>query len=157
MDEQATVRHTSQVARWLKDDPAISWLHCQLSGARDGACALDNITQASVGHPVRRSCYGNAPGGAVRLDPRMLRAMRDLAKRGFTFRVTSLAGASHGHKSLHYSGLAFDVDTINGQRVSWGNPHWRSFVRRCRELGATETFGPGDPGHSSHVHVAWPR
>ncbi|MGD1979849.1 MAG: hypothetical protein PVJ98_10670 [Akkermansiaceae bacterium] len=144
-------------ARSLKEDPKVAWLHCQISGRRDGACAWDNINQASEGRPARRSCYGNAPGGSVRLNPRMLRGMRRLTNKGYTFRVTALAGASHSRNSRHYSGLAFDIDTLNGQRISWSHPDWRRFLADCRKLGATETLGPGDRGHSTHLHVAWPR
>lgn len=147
----------SAAARSLKDDARVSWLRCQVSGRRDGACAWDNIRQAASGRAARRSCYENAPGGTVRLDARMLRGMRRLVSRGYSFRVTSLAGASHGRKSLHYAGLAFDIDTLNGERISWGHPGWRAFLRECRDLGATETLGPGDPGHATHLHVAWPR
>jgi len=93
----------------------------------------------------------------VRLDPLMLRAIKILAKEGYRFRVTVLAGASHSSKSRHYAGLAFDVDHLNGFKISDSHPYWRRFLQRCRELGATETLGPGDAGHSRHVHAAWPR
>ncbi|MFT6179599.1 MAG: zinc D-Ala-D-Ala carboxypeptidase [Paracoccaceae bacterium] len=155
--EASIRRATSEVARWLKNSTKISWLPRQVSGRYDGASALDNIRQATDGSAVKRSSYGAAPGGYVRLDPRMLRAMRDLAKRGYTFRVTSMAGASHSRTSRHYAGLAFDVDMINGRKVGYRNPYWRKFQRCCRELGATETLGPGDRGHSNHIHAAWPR
>lgn len=142
-------------ARSLRDDVRVSWLRCQVSGRRDGACAWDNIQQAASGRAAWRSCYQNAPGGSVRLDGRMLRGMRRLLSRGYSFRVTSLAGASHGRQSLHYAGLAFDIDTLNGKRISRSHPEWREFLADCRELGATETMGPGDPGHATHLHVAW--
>lgn len=150
-------QNPKSVAIWLKNCSRISWLPRQVSGRYDGASALDNIRQASAGHAAKRSSYGTAPGGYVRLDPRMLRAMKVLAREGYTFRVTSMAGASHSRKSRHYAGLAFDVDMINGRKVGWGNPYWRKFLRRCREMGATETLGPGDRGHSTHIHAAWPR
>ena len=150
-------KNTSSAAQWLKNCTKISWLPRQVSGRYDGASALDNINQAAGGHAAKRSSYGTAPGGYVRLDFRMLLAMHDLAKGGYTFRVTAVAGASHSSNSRHYAGLAFDVDTINGQRVGYGNPYWRTFLKRCRELGATETLGPGDRGHSTHIHAAWPR
>jgi hypothetical protein len=155
--EALTIQNTSNVSRWLKGCRSITWLPRQVSGRYDGASALDNINQAAAGHAAKRSSYGTAPGGYVRLDSRMLRAMRDLAKRGYTFRVTALAGASHSRNSCHYSGLAFDIDRINGQKVGYGNPYWWRFLQRCRELGATETMGPGDRGHSTHIHAAWTR
>ncbi|MFT6861576.1 MAG: hypothetical protein ACJAVK_000128 [Akkermansiaceae bacterium] len=150
-------QNTSNIARWLKNCTQISWLPRQVSGRYDGASALDNINQVAAGQAAKRSSYGTAPGGSVRLNSRMLRAMRDLVKRGYTFRVTAIAGASHSPKSSHYVGVAFDVDTINGERVGYGNPYCRRFLQRCRELGATEIMGPGDRGHATHLHVAWPR
>ena len=147
----------TDTAVWLKNTTSISWLPRQVSGRYDGASALDNINQASAGNAVTRSSYGTAPGGYVRLDPRMLRAMQTLAKEGYTFRVTSLAGASHSRTSRHYAGLAFDIDLINGRKVGSSAPYWRTVLKRCREMGATETLGPGDKGHSTHIHAAWPR
>ncbi len=146
---------TPKAAQWLKNCNRISWLPRQVSGRYDGASALDNLNHAAAGYAVKRSSYGTAPGGYVGLDHRMLWAICDLASRGYTFRVVALAGGSHARNSRHYAGLAFDVDTINGSRVSYGNRYWRGFLKRCRELGATETFGPGDWGHSTHIHVAW--
>ncbi|MDB4265291.1 carboxypeptidase [bacterium] len=144
-------------AEWLRSTSSVTWLPRQVSGRYDGASALDNIRQAAAGNAVKRSSYGTAPGGYVRLDPRMLRAMKSLAKEGYTFRVTALAGASHSRTSRHYAGLAFDVDMINGRKVGYSNPYWRKFLARCRAMGATETLGPGDRAHSTHIHAAWPR
>lgn len=144
-------------AQWLKTSTKIDWLRRQVSGRYDGASSWDNIVATSSGVRARRSYYGNAPGGSVTLDARMLTAMKILAKEGYTFRVTSIAGGSHSRTSRHYAGLAFDVDMINGRKVGYGNPYWRQFLRRCRQLGATETLGPGDKGHSTHTHAAWPR
>lgn len=145
------------IAKWLSHSPNINWLPRQVSGRYDGASALDNIRQASQGQPAKRSSYGTAPGGYVRLHPKMLYAMKKLAQEGYRFRVTALAGASHSSRSRHYAGLAFDIDHMNGMKIGYSHPHWRTFLRRCRELGATETLGPGDGGHSNHIHVAWPR
>ena len=147
----------TEMAKWLSDSSNVTWLPRQVSGRVDGATALDNIQQAAAGHAAKMSSYGTAPGGYVRLDPRMLRAMMTLVEEGYRFRVTSIAGASHSRNSLHYQGLAFDVDQINGVKVEYGSPYYHKFMARCRELGATETFGPGSRGHSGHVHAAWPR
>jgi len=65
--------------------------------------------------------------------------------------------AAGNRTSRHYAGLAFDIDLINGRKVGKSNPYWRTVLKRCRELGATETLGPGDKGHSTHIHAAWPR
>jgi zinc D-Ala-D-Ala carboxypeptidase len=49
-----------------------------------------------------------------------------------------------------------DIDEINGVRVNSSNPHYRALMQQCRDLGATQVYGPGDGGHSTHVHCAWP-
>lgn len=149
--------NTPATAQWLRRCPNIYWMPRQPSGRYDGASARDNIEQAARGQVARRSSYGTAPGGHVKLDPQMLRAIKTLAKEGYRFRVTSLAGASHSSKSRHYAGLAFDVDHLNGAKIGYSHPDWHRFLARCRELGATETLGPGDAGHSRHIHAAWPR
>lgn len=151
------IESATQVAQSLSKSPNITWLPRQVSGRVDGATALDNIQQAAAGHAVKLSYYGKAPGGYVRLDPRMLRAMKTLVDEGYSFRVTSVAGGSHSYNSRHYDGLAFDVDMINGVKVQYGSAYYHQFMARCRELGADETFGPGSRGHSGHVHLAWPR
>ena len=145
------------LAKEILRHPRISLANFHVSGRRDHATALDNLQQTARGGAARRSYYGRAPGGYTKLDVRMLRALTKLADEGFRLRVTEVAGGSHSSKSRHYVGVAFDVDYINGQKVGWGHPSYRRFIKRCRSLGATEVFGPGDPGHSSHVHVAWPR
>ena len=90
------------------------------------------------------------------LNERMLAGMLKLAE-SYTFRVTSIAGGSHSKTSRHYAGVAFDVDQIEGNRVSAANPHYRAFMQRARDLGATEVLGPGSKGHDTHLHCAWPR
>jgi len=148
---------STEIAQYLCHSPNVTWLPRQVSGRVDGATALDNINQAAAGTAVKMSSYGTAPGGWVRLDPRMLRAMYILVNEGYSFRVTSIAGASHSSNSRHYAGLAFDVDVINGVKVMYGSAYYHQFMARCRELGATEVLGPGSRGHSGHVHAAWPR
>lgn len=145
------------LAQDILDHDRISLANFHVSGRRDRATALDNIRQAARGGSARRSYYGNAPGGYTKLDARMLAGLKRLADEGYRLRLTEVAGGSHSRKSRHYTGLAFDVDYINGVKVGYGNPYYRKFMKRCRRLGATEVLGPGDRGHSTHVHVAWPR
>ena len=125
------------------------------SGVRDNATARDNIVDTADGRRAHRSCYGTAPCGSVSLNVAMLRGMLELRKH-FTFRVSEIAGGSHSAGSRHYAGRAFDVDSIDGQAVSASNPHFRSFMARCRALGAVEVLGPGDAGHATHLHCGWP-
>ena len=127
-----------------------------VSGVKDGADALSNVRDTAAGRRAKRSRYGRAPGGSVLLSQRMLRGILELSKK-YSLRITSIAGGSHSSRSRHYSGIAFDVDTINGRRVSRSHPKFRQFMAEARRLGATEVLGPGSRGHSGHVHVAWPR
>ena len=146
-----------ELAKRLLSHGGVSQLNFHISRNKDEATAQHNLVQTAEGRPAKRSYYGNGPGGAVDLDVRMLKALLILANEGYTFRITELAGGSHSSTSRHYSGLAFDIDTLNGKRIGYGNPSFRDFLKRCRELGATEVFGPGTRGHGSHLHIAWPR
>jgi hypothetical protein len=141
----------------MLQQPGLSLLDFHVSGRRDEATAKHNLLQTAAGKSAKRSYYSNAPGGKTQLDPQMLRAMLILLNEGYTFRVTEFAGGSHSSNSRHYAGLAFDIDTLNGRRISYGHPNYRAFLKRCRQLGATEVLGPGTRGHSRHLHVAWPR
>lgn len=134
----------------------IGLLTRQVSGRNDGADALSNIRAVAQKQTARQSCYGNAPCSRVRLDARMLEAMVLLRQvYGYSFRVTAIAGGSHSRRSRHYRGVAFDTDTINGSPVRGNRTLARQFMAACREMGATEVLGPGNTGHSGHVHCAW--
>lgn len=122
----------------------------------DGADARSNMRDTAASKSAKRSDYGNAPGGTVNLDTRLLSGLLELAK-SYSFRVTSLAGGSHSSNSRHYAGIAVDIDEINGVHVSSSNPHYRAFMQQCRTLGAEEVLGPGNKDHDTHVHCAWPR
>lgn len=126
------------------------------SGVEDGADARSNITDTAAGRPAKRSSYGNAPGGETELSVSMLEGLLTLSSR-YSFRITTIAGGSHSSRSRHYLGVGFDVDTLDGQRVGINHPTFRNFMRDARELGATEVLGPGNRGHNTHMHVAWPR
>ncbi|MGL4608376.1 MAG: peptidoglycan-binding domain-containing protein [Trueperaceae bacterium] len=124
------------------------------SSSTDGADAHSNIRDTADGKAAEHSCYDNAPCGTVLLSSTMLSAMESMAG-SYTIRVTSIAGGSHSVNSSHYSGTAFDTDTINGVAVSSSNSYYRAFMQRCRDLGAKQVYGPGDSGHSAHVHCSW--
>lgn len=145
-------------ARKVLNHPKITLLKKQVSGRVDGASAYHNIASTARGYSAKRSSYGNAPGGYTKLRGKMLDTMLYLANtRGYTYRVTSIAGGSHSRRSRHYAGIAFDVDMINGRKVGYSNPYYKAFMRAGRARGATEVLGPGDKAHSRHVHLAWPR
>ncbi|MEV0124026.1 hypothetical protein AB0I16_21270 [Streptomyces sp. NPDC050703] len=129
------------------------------SGVNDGATAKKNIQDTARGKKAKRSNYGNAPGGSVALNKTMLNSMLKLrTSKRFTFKVTEVAGGSHSVGSKHYSGRAFDVGTVNGSRVSPGGSGYtkaKKFMRACKTYGAVLVLGPGDAGHSTHVHCQW--
>lgn len=153
-----SIRTTAILAQRVLNHPRITLLKKQVSGRVDSASAYHNIASAARGYSAKRSSYGNAPGGYVRLRQQMLQTMLYLANtKGYSYRVTSIAGGSHSRRSRHYAGVAFDVDQINGRKVRYGNPYYRAFMRAGRTRGATEVLGPGDRAHSGHIHLAWPR
>lgn len=146
---------TADLARQILGNSRITLATIHPSGVRDNANARQNIVDTANGQLAARSSYGTAPGGRVALDGRMLRGILALADT-YTFRVSEIAGASHSRNSLHYAGVAVDVDLINGRAVAAGDLA-KAFMQRGRGLEAIEVLGPGNPGHSSHIHLGWPR
>ncbi len=128
----------------------------QVSGRNDGADARSNIADTAMGRESKRSSYGNAPGGRVPLSMPLLEGLKELSD-DFSFRLTALAGGSHSKRSRHYLGVALDIDTLDGVRLSPEHPRFREFMNKARALGATEVLGPGDRGHNTHIHASWPR
>jgi len=116
----------------------------------DGASAHDNVADTAQGRPARRSSYGSGEGGTVALSPAMLRGLLDRAT-AFTFGVSEIAGGSHSGHNRHALGLAFDVDSIDGQPVlRLGGDAERRFMDGCRADGATEVRYEG-----LHIHCGW--
>ncbi|WP_169981152.1 hypothetical protein [Tautonia rosea] len=149
-------RTSQDLARQIRDHANITLSTSHVSGVNDSATARKNIVDTAEGRRAQRSNYGNAPGGAVDLDVDMLTGMLGLAGT-YRFRVSEIAGGSHSANSRHYAGVAFDVDQINGRQVNSNNPDYQTFMQIGRTLGATEVLGPGNVGHDTHVHLAWPR
>ncbi len=127
-----------------------------VSGVADQANARQNIVDTAAGRPASRSSYGSAPGGTVALDTRLLSAILELAE-DYTFSISEFVGGSHSPTSRHYAGISADFNVIDGIGVSAAHSKVPAFKRLCRALGATEVLGPGDAGHTTHVHAAWPR
>jgi hypothetical protein len=144
------------LAKRIQQSTKIVLARAHASGVQDNATAFDNINDTADGRSAHRSSYGNAPGGVVNLDPHMLKGMLALAD-SFSFAVSEFCGGSHNPNSRHYAGCTADINSINGRHVDAHNAFAAAFQRRCRELGATEVLGPGDPGHSTHIHAGWPR
>jgi hypothetical protein len=146
----------ASLAKRIQQSPKVVLARAHASGVQDNATAFENIKDTAEGRAAHRSSYGNAPGGVVNLDPAILRGILALAE-SFRFSVSEFCGGNHNADSRHYAGCTADINTINGQHVAVSNPFVAAFVQRCHELGATEVLGPGDKGHSTHIHAGWPR
>lgn len=152
----ASVRATvQQLAALVKRNGNITFSNNHVSGVIDQANARQNITDAAAGNDVNRSDYENAPGGQTELNKDMLTSMNDLGK-DYQYNVSEIAGGSHSVGSQHYGGNAFDVNTINGVGVSSTNPDVAGFKQGLNDNGSTLTLGPGNKGHSTHLHGQWP-
>ena len=144
------------LASRILDTAAITLATVHASGKLDDATARQNIIDMAQGRPAHRSSYNTAPGGTVFLSAALLQGMVELAKT-FRFNVSEFCGGEHSAHSLHYAGVAGDVNQIDGVQVSASHPRQIEFRQRCAALGATEIKGPGDANHNTHVHAAWPR
>ncbi|MDX8501924.1 murein L,D-transpeptidase catalytic domain family protein [Mesorhizobium sp. VK4C] len=155
--EEAIASNTTvQLAQSILDSSRIVLARIHPSGRLDSATAYRNIVDTAAGRAANRSSYGTAPGGTVHLVSSMLQGLVSLAD-DYELSISELCGGEHSKNSRHYVGCAADIVSIDGQEVNDKNPYVAAFRKRCRDLGATEILGPGDPGHSSHVHAAWPR
>ncbi|MFI5494373.1 peptidoglycan-binding protein [Actinoplanes sp. NPDC051859] len=146
----------ADLAKHLRDDPDSVLLTTHVSGNNHSAStARSNIVDTAAGRAAKTSPWSDVGVQSVTLNINMLRGMVKLdTERGYSYRVTAIAGGDHSSNSRHYRGRAFDVDTINGRRVGSGADH-SGFMAACRAYGATEVLGPGSAGHSTHVHCAW--
>ncbi|SMH46439.1 Peptidoglycan-binding (PGRP) domain of peptidoglycan hydrolases-containing protein [Rathayibacter oskolensis] len=136
-------------AQAILDNPGIELYD---SGDDPASTALANIRDTAAGQPAKTSPGGDAGVTSVSLDPAMLDALLKLSTQyGHTLSVSSIAGEDHTSASRHYTGNAVDIPIIDGTFVAAGADH-QSVQNACDEMGATLTLGPGDEGHSDHVH-----
>ncbi|QHC62104.1 peptidoglycan-binding protein [Rathayibacter festucae] len=136
-------------AQAILDNPGIELYEL---GSDAASTSLANIRDTAAGQPAKTSPEGDAGVTSVALNPAMLDALLKLnTQYGHTLRVTSIAGEDHSTGSGHYTGDAVDIDLIDGVRVYEGADH-QAIQNACAEMGATLTLGPGDAGHSDHVH-----
>ncbi|HEY0607546.1 MAG TPA: peptidoglycan-binding protein [Herpetosiphonaceae bacterium] len=149
----------AQLAATIRDSSRVALLTYHVSGISDSAStARQNIVDTANGLAAKTSSYSDVGRTSVYLNTTMLNTMVKLANTyGYTYRVTEIAGGDHSSTSRHYVGVAFDVDMINGSGFSSRTTNVSNFMQRCRDNGATEVLGPGDAGHSTHIHCAWPR
>lgn len=126
-------------------------------GKHAGSTVRQNVIDTANGKGALTSPWGDKPNRRVALDPRMLNGLLKLRTQyGYRISVSEIVGGDHSGNSRHYAGIAFDITHINGRHVGSGAPH-KPFMAACRKLGAPEVLGPGDAGHSRHVHCAWSR
>ncbi len=126
------------LANRILNNPRITLATFHPSGVADSAFAYDNIHDTGLGYPARRSHYGTAPGGSVYLSSQMLNVILLLTEK-YSFTITEIAGANHSSGSMHYSGIAFDIGTINGKYATNGATA-RAFVADAKKYGATYTL-----------------
>lgn len=140
-------------ARQIRDNGRITLLHfCGPSYASP----RQNIVDTAAGR-VAYTGGGHVGKRGVYLNTNMLRWMRDFGNSN-SYRVTTILGCQHSATSRHYSGRAVDIDYANGVKISTttaGRNMAAVIKNSCRAYGATEILGPGDAGHSGHVHCAW--
>nr|ATE50857.1 peptidoglycan-binding protein [Actinoplanes tsinanensis] len=126
-------------------------------GTHAGSTARQNIIDTANGKGALTSPWSDKPNQRVALDTRMLNGLlKLLSQDGYRISVSEIVGGDHSTNSRHYAGLGFDINYINGRHVGESAPH-QGLMAACRKLGATEVLGPGDAGHSRHVHCGWPR
>lgn len=136
-------------AQAILDNPGIELYEL---GSDAASTSLANVRDTAAGQPAKTSPEGDVGVTSVALNPAMLDALLKLnTQYGHTLRVTSIAGEDHSSTSRHYTGDAVDIDLIDGVTVSGGADH-QAVQNACAEMGATLTLGPGDAGHSDHVH-----
>lgn len=126
-------------------------------GRHAASTARQNIVDTANGKGALTSPWSDKPNRRVLLDTRMLNGMLKLrTQHNYRISVSEIVGGDHSTNSRHYAGLAVDINYINGRHVGSGAAH-RALMAACKRLGASEVLGPGDRGHSRHVHCAWPR
>lgn len=129
-----------------------------VSRVNDQATALQNMNDTRAGKPAARSSYGNAPGGTIPLNEKMLAGLYTVATR-YNISVSEIAGGEHSANSKHYAGKAFDINHANIK----GSPliHLTAAAPRsvidgimnaCREAGGRAI---DETRTANHVHCQW--
>ncbi len=131
------------------------------SSNNDNASARQNIVDTSQGKAASRSSYTDSgqtgPGGTVGISDNVLKAIIALTNPPYSYSISisEIAGGVHSANSDHYTGRAFDINTINGANISITNPDFKALMTACTALGATQVIGPPSSGHATHVHCGW--
>ncbi|PWI04926.1 peptidoglycan-binding protein [Streptomyces sp. NWU339] len=145
------------LAKQILNTGGISLATVHPGGRHAGSTAKQNIIDTANGKGALTSPWSDKPNRRVALDTRMLNGLLKLRTQyGYRISVSEIVGGDHSKNSKHYAGLGFDINYINGRHVGDRAPH-QALMAACRKLGAKEVLGPGNAGHSRHVHCAWPR
>ncbi|XP_061176163.1 uncharacterized protein LOC133185121 [Saccostrea echinata] len=128
--------------------------HVRQDPPDDGADALRNIQDACEGKTARRSSYSceingethTSPGGTVCLDELILQYVIDLQKTAYKPQINSLAGSCHTTTSLHYSGMAVDLQLNKLTGTNLRDPDQEeAYKQACSKAGGWSHGG-------THVH-----
>lgn len=152
-DGTGSLQQARQALVAILDMPDEDWQQ----GLASAGAVGQNIIDTANGKRALTSPWGDKPNRRVALDPRMLNGLLKLRTRyGYRLSVSEIVGGDHSGNSRHYAGIAFDITHINGRHVGSGAPH-KQLMADCKKLGAQEVLGPGNAGHSRHVHCGWSR
>jgi len=121
-------------AQLLLNSDNVTFANVHPSGVKDNATAQHNIEDAAAGRKVSLSNYGNAPGGTVDLNPKLLEGLYILSLK-YKFTVSELAGASHSVGSEHYKGNSVDINWLNDIHVGATHPDAKAFIKDAKKLG----------------------
>ncbi len=141
------------LAKQIQGNSSIKLATSHPSSSDPLSTAKMNIDDTAAGKLAKTSKDGDAKGADVQLSDDMLKGLIAVASKFKSVSVSEIAGGDHSGTSRHYRGYAFDINQANGQGISASNG--KSVEDVCRQAGATEVLGPGQPGHDTHVHCAW--
>ncbi|GLF97936.1 hypothetical protein [Streptomyces yaizuensis] len=157
----AEVPPAKSPAEKILANDGISLPNVHASASQDkGSTAQAGIKHSATDKAANTSRFAPARAKKDRLNRVRLNALHKLnASKGFTFRVTLIAGSTHSPDPAHDEGRALDADAIDGSRVSpsgQGLARARKFLRTCTRLGGRMVLGPTiDSAHRVDVHCQW--
>lgn len=154
-----TPTYEMSVATKLINKSNLSLATTHVSQIGDNANARQNILDTSKGLLAWRSNYENAPGGQVNLSRIMLGAIKGLLDTGYSISISEIAGGSHSVGSSHYSGIAVDINIVNGINVRYmSSVQISAFRSAAFAAGASQVYDPyhdPDGSHYNHFHIQW--
>jgi RHS repeat-associated protein len=145
-------------AEYILNSPKIKLATSHESGINDDAFAKNNIQDIANGKLAQNSHYQNAPGKETALTSNMLDAIIKLSENS-TLSISEFAGASHSKGSKHYTGMAVDINYVNGIHVrDLTDEQVSDFRQQCLDAGAKVVFDPlhgakTPKDHKSHFHL----